>query len=62
MYELVAALGIFYIILILILLACVVLYVIRRWNLFKKAGKKDWETIISFYNDSVYVEISDLNW
>lgn len=49
------------IIVFIILLPFIILYVIGRWKLFKKAGKNGWEAIIPFYNDWIYVEIAGLN-
>lgn len=59
--SLLIALIITTIIILIILIPFIVLYVIGRWKLFKKAGKNGWEAIIPFYNDWVYVEISGLN-
>lgn len=59
---LLAALGIFSILIILVIVIFLVFYIIGRWNLFKKAGKNGWEAIIPFYNDWVYVEIAGLNY
>ena len=47
---------------LLLVIALYVVYVIGLWKLFKKAGKQGWEAIIPFYNTSVLVEISGLNW
>lgn len=60
--SLLLAIGSFAIILVIILLAVLVLYIVGRWNLFKKAGKNGWEAIIPLYADWIYVEISGLNW
>lgn len=40
----------------------IILEVVGRWNLFKKAGRNGWEAIIPFYSSWVYVEIAELNW
>ena len=49
-------------IVIIILIPIVVLLVIGRWKMYKKAGKQGWEAIVPFYSDWVYVEISGLEW
>ena len=47
---------------LIFLLLILVLEIIGRWKLFKKAGKNGWEAIVPFYSSYVYVEISGLNW
>lgn len=47
--------------LLIIILIFKILYIVGRWNLFKKAGKNGWEAIIPFYNDWIYVEIAGLS-
>lgn len=54
-----AEIGIFIILLGLVLL---ILGIVAKWRIFKKAGKKGWEAIIPFYSDYVLVEIAGLNW
>ncbi len=46
----------------LIFLTLLVLLSIANWKLFKKAGRKGWESIIPFYNSYVLTEIAGLNW
>lgn len=48
--------------LLFILIVFFIIYIIGRWQLFRKAGKNGWEAIIPFYNDWVYVEIAGLNY
>ena len=55
-------LGIFVIFFIVLAIAWLIVYIIGLWNLFKKAGKQGWESIIPFYNMWVLVEISGLAW
>ena len=44
------------------LIAYLVLYLVSLWKLFKKAGKKGWESLIPYYSTYVLIEISGLNW
>jgi len=54
-----AALGI--IAFVWIIISCVYVFsVICNWKIFKKAGKKGWESIIPIYNIIVLIEISGL--
>lgn len=55
-------LAIFFIILIVLLLAFGIVAIIANWKLFKKAGKGGWECIIPFYGQWVLVEIAELHW
>lgn len=55
-------LGIFAMILLIITLAMIIVCIVAQWKLFKKAGKKGWESIIPIYNTWVLIEISGLNW
>ena len=59
MLDFVVMFGIFFIMIIIVLL---VLYFIGLWKLFQKAGKNGWEAIVPFYNTWVLVEISGLAW
>lgn len=43
-------------------MALVVVSIVATWKLFKKAGKKGWESIVPFYSYWVLVEIAGLNW
>lgn len=55
-------LGIFAILLILLVFALAIVVIVAQWKLFKKAGKKGWESIIPFYSTWVLIEIAGLNW
>lgn len=57
-----AGLGIFAIILVILVLALAIVCIVAQWKLFKKAGKNGWEAIIPFYSTWVLIEISGLNW
>lgn len=46
----------------LLVIAGVVLTVIGKWKVFKKAGKKGWESIIPYYNTWILCEIAGLKW
>ena len=65
-YELIRialqSLGFFLIILIIPLIVWLVIYIIGICNLYKKAGRKEWEAIIPIYNKWVLVEIAELDW
>ena len=52
----------FSILLLGIVFLVLVINIVGRWCLFKKAGKNGWEAIIPFYSDWVYVEIAQLNY
>lgn len=54
--------AIFAIIFLLIVLAVWIINLVALWKIYKKAGKKGWETLIPFYNQWVLFEISGLNW
>lgn len=60
--SILAGLGIFMVIITLIVVAFVIVCIVAEWNLFKKAGKNGWESIIPFYNTWVLIEIAGLNW
>lgn len=60
--KIAVALGGFFIILALISLALLIVYIIGKCKIFKKAGKNGWEAIIPFYSDWVLTEIAGLNW
>lgn len=47
---------------LLILIPIIILSIIGSWKLFKKAGKKGWESIIPFYSLYIFIEIAGLNW
>ena len=47
---------------IIFAIAIVIVEIIGRWKLFKKAGRNGWESIVPFYSNWVYVEIAGLNW
>jgi len=51
-----------FIILGIIIIAAIVVGAIAYWKLFKKAGRKGWESIVPFYSYWVLVEIAGLNW
>lgn len=51
-----------FIILGLILLAFLIVGTVALWKLYKKAGKKGWESIVPFYGYYVLTEIAGLNW
>ncbi len=59
---LLTVLGFFAIFIIGILIAWLVIYIIGLCKLYKKAGRKEWEAIIPFYNNWTLVEISGLAW
>ena len=46
----------------IIVLSLLIVCIVAQWKLFKKAGKKGWESIIPIYNTWVLIEISGLNW
>lgn len=50
------------IMLCLICLPLIIVFIIGKWKLFKKAGKNGWEAIIPFYSDWIYVEIAGVQW
>lgn len=54
-------LGVFIVFIAIISLTLLIIYLIGRYHLFKKAGKNGWEALIPFYNNWIYVEIADLN-
>lgn len=43
-------------------LAIYVVKIVATWKLYKKAGRKGWETIVPFYNKWVLTEIAEVNW
>lgn len=51
--------GIF---LVLMIIGIIVVSIVAKWRLFKKAGKNGWEAIVPFYSDYVLVQIAGLNW
>lgn len=51
-----------FIILCILLLAVLIVGTIALWKLYKKAGKKGWESIVPFYGYYVLTEIAGLNW
>lgn len=53
---------IFFIILLLIVIAVGIVQTIGFWKIFKKAGKGGWEAIIPYYGNWVLVQIAGLNW
>ena len=62
-YEsLFAVAGIALLLMLLIAIPIIVLMIVAKCKMYKKAGKNGWEAIIPFYSDWVYVEISGLNW
>lgn len=60
--TLAATFGIFMVFIIIIALAMVVLNIVGKWKVFKKAGKAGWEAIIPFYSDWILVQITGLKW
>ena len=46
----------------ILLLPFIIISIIAKWRLFKKAGKNGWESLIPIYSSWVLVEISGLNW
>ena len=52
----------FSILLLGIVFLVLIINIVGRWCLFKKAGKNGWEAIIPFYRDWVYVEVAQLNY
>ena len=46
--------GAIILVVVIALIICIpflVLYIVGRWKLYKKAGKNGWEAIVPFYND-----------
>jgi len=50
------------IILIVLLIVIIFLWGVAYWKMFKKAGRKGWESLIPIYSYWVLIEISGLNW
>ena len=42
--------------------AGLILTVVGKWKVFKKAGKNGWEALIPYYNTWVLCEIADIKW
>lgn len=53
---------IFVLIVFVAALAMIILEIIGKWKVFKKAGKNGWEAIIPYYNTWVLVSISGCKW
>ena len=47
---------------LIIALACFILWIVSLWKVYKKAGKGGWEALIPFYSTWVRIEISGLAW
>jgi hypothetical protein len=58
----VAGLGVFVGFVILISLAVLVLQIVAKWKVFKKAGKNGWEAIVPYYSTWVLCEITGVKW
>ncbi len=56
------ALGIFAILLVIILISILVIFIVAKCKMYKKAGKSGWEAIVPFYNDWVYTQIAGVEW
>ncbi len=52
--------GIFFFLLCLIILACVVLILIAQWKIFTKAGKEGWKALIPIYNTYTMLQILNM--
>ena len=59
---LMAGLGAFLIVIVLLLIAYCVFAIIGNWKLYVKAGQPGWKAIIPFYNTYTLVEMVGLNW
>ena len=59
---LLAGLGIILILIFIIAIPIIIVNIIATWKLFKKGGKKGWESLIPFYGTFVLIEICGLNW
>lgn len=57
-----AFVGIHMTIFLIIVIVIGLLWLIGKWKLYKKAGKKGWEAIVPFYSEWIYVEIAGLEW
>ena len=53
---------IFILTLCLFIFAGLILTVVGKWKVFKKAGKNGWEALIPYYNTWVLCEIADIKW
>ena len=58
----IAGLGIIAILIGIIIVPVVVIYIIAKCKMYKKAGKNGWEAIVPFYNDWIYTEIAGVEW
>ena len=52
--------GVFSVLMILIIIACVVLIYIAQWRIFKKAGKEGWKALIPIYNSYTLLQILNM--
>ena len=59
---LMAGLGAFLIVIVLLLIAYCVFAIVGTWKLYVKAGQPGWKSIIPFYNTYTLVEMVGLNW
>lgn len=58
----IAGLGIFLVVLVLLAIAYAVFAIIGNWKLFVKAGQPGWKSIIPFYSTYTLCEMVGLNW
>ncbi len=59
---LIAGLGAFLVVVVLLVIAIVVFQIIAMVKVYKKAGKGGWEAIVPYYNNWVLCEIAGLKW
>lgn len=59
---LLAALGVFAILILIIIIPILVVFIIAKCKMYKKAGKNGWEAIVPIYSDWVYTEIAGVEW
>ena len=60
--SIIAGLGVLAILIVIILVPIVIVYLVAKCKMYKKAGKNGWEAIVPFYSDWVYSEIAGVEW
>ena len=60
--SIIAGLGVLAILIVIILVPIVIVYLVAKCKMYKKAGKNGWEAIVPFYSDWVYTEIAGVEW
>lgn len=61
-YNFLKSLGFLRLLIAFFVVIAILLFIIAEWKLFKKAGKRGWESLIPFYSSWVLTKIAGLNW